>query len=187
MKQDKSLELLTAKDFRPSYKHKTSTPLSGFDIRFFQTHDVDVQVYLPTCGMNLQRGYVWTPDQQRSFIEAVLRGIQFPPGVMVVESKYGSPDKKYKVIDGKQRLNTLVEYFNGEFSIPYGDRDVFISDLDSNLRYILNECMLWVIHYSYIGTDEEINDATMVEIFRNCNFRGTPMDVEHLERLEASF
>ena len=173
-------------DFQPVYKHAFNKGLSGFTLKIlFEENDLDMDVYLPSYGCNLQRGYVWTIEQKKAFIEAYFRGIPFPPVVIVRE--YNSVEQSrstLKVLDGKQRLTALKQFSEGLFTFPFNGFNVAFSDLEG----VAQGDILWVnnlkfdVHYSY--PDERITDDVLVQIFENCNFKGTPQDVNHINNIK---
>lgn len=61
---------------------------------------------------DFQRGYVWTPAIQRRFIESILMRLPIPV-VYLAETV----DDKYEVIDGQQRLTTIVNFIDGKFPL----------------------------------------------------------------------
>jgi hypothetical protein len=63
---------------------------------------------------DFQRFFRWTPEQKSRFIESLLLGIPIPP-IFVSERA----DSKWDVIDGLQRLSTILELM-GELLKPDG-------------------------------------------------------------------
>jgi len=61
---------------------------------------------------DFQRGYVWTPAIQRRFIESILMRLPIPV-VYLAETV----DRNYEVIDGQQRLTTIVDFIDGKFPL----------------------------------------------------------------------
>lgn len=60
-----------------------------------------------------QRGSVWKKGKQRSeLIESILMGIPIPI-IYLFETK----DGKKEVVDGRQRITTLIDFLNNEFSL----------------------------------------------------------------------
>ena len=140
-------------------------------------------MYLETKGKNLQRGLVWNQQQKESLIFSIIRDQSVNP-IVVVQVKERSLDNKYffKVIDGKQRLNTVFDYIDGKFSINIEGKDYFFKDLpDDCQNQILRYNFLWDVHYHY--EDQPILDDTLIDIFEDCNFLGTPQDKNHLDYL----
>lgn len=67
-----------------------------------------------------QRDLVWNSKQKCELIESIIMGIPLP-AFYVKENKEGV----YIVVDGKQRLQTLFEFINGEFKL---DRLTILKD-----------------------------------------------------------
>lgn len=64
----------------------------------------------PSC----QRDYVWKPSQQHLLIDTILRGLPIPP-IIVFESKDELMGVRSWIVDGQQRLKTILRYMDGEF------------------------------------------------------------------------
>lgn len=60
-----------------------------------------------------QRGFVWTKKQASLLVESFLRGLPVPPVFF-----YTAEDNKSLVIDGQQRIKSVVFYFSGRFGDP---------------------------------------------------------------------
>jgi len=62
-----------------------------------------------------QRSRVWTDEQRYSLIESVSQG--FPIGLVMLNTIDGVEDdvpvKRYDVVDGQQRIRTIIEYITG--------------------------------------------------------------------------
>lgn len=71
-----------------------------------------------------QRGSVWTTDQQRNLVRSWLQGIPIP--AVIVNDRLaanetlasGDPDWRTAVIDGKQRVETAIAWFDSDLSVP---------------------------------------------------------------------
>ena len=77
---------------------------------------------LKTGGLNLapdyQRGFVWSKERSARLVETVLGGRFIPPVVL-----HKKQDNKFDVIDGKQRLSTILAFRMGpneasKFGLP---------------------------------------------------------------------
>ena len=81
---------------------------------------------------DFQRDLVWNKAKKQSLIDTILREWQFPPVFMVVPSTGETLD----VLDGQQRLNAIVEFFDDGFEIngSIDPSDEKIKSLDG-LRY----------------------------------------------------
>lgn len=70
-----------------------------------------------------QRGSVWTLEQRQALVKSLLMGL--PIGAVVIAKLDYSTEKCYRVIDGKQRIETLRAFEANEFGCP---RDWFEDD-----------------------------------------------------------
>ena len=60
----------------------------------------------------VQRGYEWSNSKASLFIHSLIVGYPVPP-FYAARGK----DKVYDMLDGKQRLTSLLRFYNGEFSL----------------------------------------------------------------------
>lgn len=149
--------------------------------------DFDFDVYLPSKGLNLQRELCWTLEQKQALIISMLRNIHFVPFVIVqIKDRNNQIAEKYvwQVIDGKQRLTTCFSFLDGEFPISVDDVDYYFNDLPEDMqRHIFRFDFRWDIHYHY--PDDPISDQTKIDLFESINFFGTPVDIEHINKLKG--
>lgn len=177
--------------FQPKYKHTINQGLSfyPFDELLKGTYDVtiDLDVFLPIYGVNLQRGLVWTQVQKEQLILSMLRGVTLSKFV-IVQHRSGAGDEHtiVKVIDGKQRISTIFSFIQNEFPVFIEGNEVYFKDLHKYCQKDITDpaqCR-WDVHYSYDGNP--ITDDTLIQLFEQVNFLGTPQDVDHLEKIKAA-
>ena len=164
-----------------------SSELCFARIKDLCTKKIDLDVYLPSKNRNLQRGNVWTIDQKRELILSIFMKRHIPSiSILSIiddrDSKENLPDI-LQVIDGKQRLSTMIEFLNGDFTIEIDNKEYYLSELPEEyqrcyLQYDVKAIMC------YEDFDEPINDQDKIDWFKKINFFGTPMDQEHLKSLE---
>lgn len=99
----------------------------------FDTKTYNISEFLKwqsTAELNLspkfQRNTVWN-DQARSYlIDTILRGLPIPPVFLrqIVDVQINKIFRE--VIDGQQRLRTIIDYYNDKFTVrgPYADKAV---------------------------------------------------------------
>lgn len=154
-------------------------------LRHPEQYNIDYNVYLPSKGKNLQRPFCWSLFQKQELILSVLKGIQLPVLTIIqLTEDYKNRDKKvYKIMDGKQRLSTLISFVKGEFPIIYNDEKYYFKDLDSWGQGLLKNYRIKAdVGYEY--PDTQLTDDEKIAWFEVINFAGVPQDKEHLKQLK---
>ena len=64
-----------------------------------------------------QRRSVWTPKDKRFFIDTILNNYPAPP-IFLHKTLDDNGRATYHVVDGKQRLNTIIDFANNKIRIP---------------------------------------------------------------------
>jgi hypothetical protein len=171
----------TLADFR-SFKFKpTRYDMPGLsDLMDFYHWDFDV--YLSSRGFNLQRDFCWTLGQKQELVMSVF--YQRPiPGLSLVRSYNSNKETTMEVIDGKQRLSALLDFWNNKFQIRI--------DGDLYYRYGLHEALQRAIHdFSFSAQvisshNGSFTDQDKIDWFLRLNFAGTEQDKMHLERIQT--
>ena len=150
---------------------------------------LDLDIFLPSIGKNLQRPLVWSEFQKEQFVLSWLKEISIPPFAVINNKESGievrSKQQLFEIIDGKQRIATLVSFAKNEFSVLMPDGiNYFLKELD--IEFYKELCWRYLqgnIAYSY--KDEKITDKQKLEWFKFINFAGTPVDLEHIKNLES--
>lgn len=73
---------------------------------------------LSTFDLNApyQRGSVWDDTQRRNLVRSILWGI--PIGSIIIARQPLDADKYHRVVDGKQRIETIVSFMADGFTVP---------------------------------------------------------------------
>lgn len=163
-------ELRATLDF---YPHE----LNSWLVFFTRDAKIDWDVYLPSLGINLQRGFVWTLKQKQELIWSILMRRNIPRMAFVY-----TVDDVYKIIDGKQRLSAMIGFLKGGFALEYLGVHYRFSDLPKEHQSHLN-----TYGFPYYVYNEEygkpLTDQQLVSWFMFINFAGTPQDEKHFEKL----
>jgi uncharacterized protein YvpB len=72
---------------------------------------------LVNFNLEIQRNSVWTKKQKGMLIHSLLSDYIVPPLYFISTD---TEDKTIHVLDGQQRMRSIIEFFNNEFSIPEG-------------------------------------------------------------------
>lgn len=134
-----------------------------------------------------QRRSVWTKPYQRYFIDTIMRNYPSPP--IFLDVKIDADGKtKYSVVDGKQRLESILAFIEGKIALPddFGDARLdgkYFGELSTELK-----SRFW----SYEIPVENLSDASLDEInqsFDRLNrnvLKLTPQELRHA-RFEGRF
>lgn len=132
-----------------------------------------------------QRRSVWTLKDRRYFLDSVFRDYPCPP-VFLHRDLDDNGSATYRVVDGKQRLQSIIGFTSNEFSLDsnYGD-----SNLDGKLwKDIPTEYKrrLW----DYVLSVEYINDisdtGTVNEVFDRVNRNQMKLNRQELRHAKFS-
>jgi hypothetical protein len=146
----------------------------------------DKDIVVPT----FQRKFVWTLKQSSLLIESLLMGLPVPQAFFFVR-----PDSRSLVIDGLQRIMSIVYFFSGYFGEEsyQGKKTVFrltglsskspfagktFEDLTDSDKRKLKNSVLRVINIKQIGPSNE--DTSAYHIFERLNTGGTPLTAQEI-------
>ena len=137
-------------------------------------------IYVPS----FQRGYVWKLQEASRFIESLLLGLPVP-GIFLSKEK---ETQKLLVIDGQQRLLTLLYFYNGiflptkkEFTLinvqPQFQDVTYKSLLDEDRRRLDDS----ILHATIIKQDEPSeDDSSIYHVFERLNTGGTTLKPQEI-------
>lgn len=147
-------------------------------------YKIDFDVFLPSIGKNLQRPFCWTLEQKQELILSILKGLKLAPiAVLVTEFKDGTVI--YRVIDGKQRLSTILSFYNNEFPVILNGEEYYYNECHETVQGQIKLLNL-ISDRSYDYEGEEMSDEDKIAWFEQINFAGTPQDKNHILNLKNS-
>lgn len=128
-------------------------------------------------SLSIQRNLRWTLDQKSALIESILLGYPIPP-VYTLKSA----DNQLWLLDGKQRLTTLISYRNDEWELGelpevYGVdiTGLKYSDLPEEFQELIDDQNINFYQFESLTTDQRD------ELFKRLN-SGTPLSAIELTR-----
>src|SRR6478609_5935406 len=109
---------LKLSDFRPKLPFNINYGMADIEIsrvlKYPEQYEFDFDVFLPSKNKNLQRPLVWSLLQKQELILSILKGVILPPiTVLQYKDKRNNDKSIYKVIDGKQRICTIISFIEG--------------------------------------------------------------------------
>ncbi len=121
-----------------------------------------------------QRGMVWSLEQKQKLIDSIMKNI--PIGAIILNRlPYNCQGKLYEAIDGKQRISTLVEFYEGRFSY----NGVIYRNMSGRDRRFFKDFPMSKAETS------ELNEIQKMAIFIKFNTCGQPQDPNHLLRVKS--
>ena len=140
--------------------------------------------------MYFQRDYCWTLEDEQNFIESIYNYLNLGTVVLrkrsykYIESECKKGNREvayYDVIDGKQRIHTLMRFMKNEFPDKHGNYYGDFSEFAR--RTLINDVMgLDVMEIQERATDEDV-----LSVFLNVNYAGKPMSAEHLKYVRSLY
>lgn len=137
-----------------------------------------------------QRRSVWSDEKQSFFIDSILKNFPMPPIFLHQKIDDDTGKTKYDIIDGKQRLTSIIRFLKNEIpasdefeNSPFYDENiagVYFKDLDEkNLNEYKKRLWRYVVPIEYIDTS---NKNVIDNIFDRLNRNGEPLNGQELRK-----
>lgn len=157
---------------------------------FYEQHCIKKYNYDPPY----QRDYnVWDVEQKAFLIDTMFKNFPIPP--IFLEQKINKGKTGYDVIDGKQRLNAIVEFVDDKFGLPdkfgediYGSKKIAgmkfsqiqkLAETDADIAEYVDTFWGYVINIEYI---EKPDDKIVDNIFDRLNRGGERLNPAELRK-----
>ena len=122
-----------------------------------------------------QRGEVWCNTGKIDLINSLLHGISLPP---IILNQHGK-SQQFDVIDGKQRLTTIIGFMKNEFPIELNSTKIYFSKIPSDMT---SNCKIFDSNFqeNFKNTEvsttiyESLSEKEQRTIFEKINY-GTPL------------
>lgn len=138
-----------------------------------------------------QRKLVWTIEEKEGFIDSI--SLNFPvPLILVAQVKF-KESNRYEIIDGMQRLDSVVSFIEGEFPLngKYFDLDTVASTkylldkgiLKQNLPKLDRESCKRIATYQIPMSISSFEDESAIDIiFKRINSNGKHLSQQELRQ-----
>lgn len=145
-----------------------------------------------------QRKLVWTQEEKVAFIDSIMKNYSIPLFLLAQNTDEKGNDQ-YEIIDGMQRLNSIVSFIENEFAIEWEGRfcyfnlDTLASTLDlkqggklkQKTPFLPKDICLGIVRYqipfSFIIADQQ----SIEEIFRRINSFGKQLSGQEIRQAGA--
>ena len=127
-----------------------------------------------------QRGNVWTLEDKQKLIDSIYENIDIGKFVLI-RRPYGVDSPLYEILDGKQRLLTIVDFYEGRFEW----RGKTIRDLSTrDQNHFIDYRIAWG-DVSSVGGSDMVTDEQKYKYFLKLNTGGQPVDPSHIAKVES--
>ncbi len=181
--------MIKLSDIKKTLPFSVKTGGTSYSVREYISPDYDINidydVFLPTKNKNLQRPLCWTLNQKRELIMSIFKGMEIPSVSFIVYAEKNLGDSQiHKVIDGKQRISTVLAFAKGEFGIVWEGFEYLFKDLPEDMQDLFLR-FTFTKNVAYEYADRLISDDDKIAWFEMINWGGTPQDVEHMKSLKV--
>lgn len=122
-----------------------------------------------------QRGNVWSLEDKVALIDSIFNDIEIGRIVLMKRDFSESRQNSYEIIDGKQRLTALVEFFEDRFQY----KGLFYSQMHPQDQNHFENKQLAIIETPQLSREE------VLEYFVRLNTAGRPVNPDHLEKVKS--
>lgn len=131
-----------------------------------------------------QRDFVWTKEQKQLYIKNLFEGNASIKPTFVEYSKTqedGTRKRVAEVLDGKQRIKALIDFYNNEFDVE----GLYYKDLHYRDQFFFEQ--LNVVYTRIMNREgrKDLKLETKIQLFLEINMLGTRMSDEDLKKAQS--
>lgn len=155
-------------DYKSFLKTEYKFESVSYDINFIYNKWKLKQI---NTDLDCQRGYIWTEERQQGLWDTLLRKQMIPEIHAITNGTV------YDIIDGKQRLTTIIKIVNNEIPLKatymtkytkplfeyYNKNTLYFKDLEKEIQQEILESPIRFCKYT------SITDEGVIELFRKLN------------------
>ena len=133
--------------------------------------------YYDRTNMNphYQRGNVWSEKDKEALIDSIMSSSDIGKFVFIRLPYEKDQKHRYEILDGKQRITTLVDFFEGRFLY----KGVSYFDMHPGDQYHLRDCII------SLAVAEDLTEKDIYEYFVRLNSTGVAQDKDHIEKVKG--
>lgn len=149
---------------------------NNLHLNFFSTSIECLMGYHYGFGIDMspdyQRDYVWTMEDKEALLDSIFN--DYDIGDFVLVRREDDYDWGYEILDGKQRLSTIIDFYENRF--PY--HGYYFNELCGQDKYTIRNKVVQV------AIVENASEVDKLKIFLSVNTTGRVMDKHHLEMVK---
>ena len=167
-------------DIRPIVNSNTHfTKENNIKLRFENSTISGLLNYYYHFGIDMnpeyQRDYVWDMKDKEYLLESIFENIDIGKFVLIdLGDEYWTRGYSYEILDGKQRLNAIIEFYENRF--PYKGK--YYNDLSNEDKQKIKS------HNISLAKMENMDKKTIMKYFISLNKKGRVMDMEQIKKVE---
>lgn len=128
-----------------------------------------------------QRGLVWSLENKKSYIRHLFNENNSSGVFVFAHNDYANDGYLYEIIDGKQRLNTIIDFYLNRFSVDLKGKNVYYRDLSPLDVRLYENRIIQCIEF------KNLTESDKMKIFLNVNADGVVQDKDHLEYVKQRY
>lgn len=149
-----------------------------------------------------QRKLVWTLDEKRQFIDTIMKGYPVPL-FLIYNNQNSKTDKvnQKEIIDGLQRLESIIAFINNEYYINYNDKNGYFNlDVLPGKGQLIRDgklvqkqpildfelCRTFIGYQLPVSTIETNESEEVENIFKRINSTGRKLSLQNLRQAGVS-
>lgn len=141
-----------------------------------------------TVDDSYQRKYIWQPKDQIALIETVLLGYPIPEIYLWAnDTNPETGETMYSIVDGQQRLKTILRFLNDEFKLTKLGIDHLDADyLGKSFSELVPERKreFWRYQFSARFINESLSKEEIAKLFLRLNRTSTTLNPQELRNAE---
>ena len=166
----------------PMSAHRRGDPMRAKDdvTIWFYNNDIDSLIHkVYHAGVDFNPGYqrdlVWTMEQKLSLIDSIFNNVDIGKFTFINHDYSPSRTFHYEILDGKQRLSTICEFYEDRFAWN-GKKfsELCFEDAYQFTRFPIIQ-----------GEVGEITEQQIYRLFVKMNTSGTPVSQEHMDKIKS--
>lgn len=169
-------------DVRPIVSNADTNFSENQDVRLNYYNSIIEELLLKQYGFGIdfdpdyQRGYVWDNMDKELLLDSIFKNIDIGKFVLIHLSDVEWIERgfSYEILDGKQRLSTLIEFYENKLSY----KGKYYNDLSKKDKRTFKN------HQVAIAEVKETDKKTVLKYFLMLNRTGKSMDESHLAEIK---